>query len=60
MSFFKKKSVDADSLPKTITSAIGLELMLIPTGNFTMGGDWGAEQADETHGCFVIRDKMIW
>lgn len=47
LSFLKKKQVDADSLPKTITNSIGMELVLIPAGTFTMGGDWGAEQADE-------------
>lgn len=32
---------------ETITNSIGMELVLIPTGSFVMGGDWEAEQADE-------------
>ncbi len=33
--------------PKATTNSIGLLLILLPAGTFTMGGDWDAEQADE-------------
>ncbi len=46
-SFLKQQQVDTDGLPETITNSIGMELVLIPAGTFTMGGDWDAEQADE-------------
>jgi formylglycine-generating enzyme required for sulfatase activity len=31
----------------TLTNSIALELIRVPAGIFTMGGDWDAEQADE-------------
>jgi len=31
----------------TLTNSLGLELILLPAGTFTMGGDWDIEQADE-------------
>ena len=31
----------------TMINSIGMELVLLPAGTFTMGGDWDAEQADE-------------
>ncbi|CAB5126543.1 Phage protein [Olavius algarvensis associated proteobacterium Delta 3] len=30
-----------------LSNSIGMELVLIPAGTFTMGGDWDKEQADE-------------
>ena len=45
-----------------ITNSIGMELVLLPAGSFTMGGDWDAEQADENelpkHG--VTFDKPFY
>ena len=31
----------------TMTNSLGMEMLLLPSGAFTMGGDWDAEQADE-------------
>jgi formylglycine-generating enzyme required for sulfatase activity len=31
----------------TITNSLGMEMILLPSGGFVMGGDWDAEQADE-------------
>ena len=31
----------------TMTNSLGMEMLLLPAGTFTMGGDWDAEQADE-------------
>jgi formylglycine-generating enzyme required for sulfatase activity len=30
-----------------MTNSIGMEMILLPAGTFSMGGDWDAEQADE-------------
>lgn len=34
-------------MQETMTNTIGMALVLLPAGAFTMGGDWDAEQADE-------------
>jgi len=31
----------------TMTNSLGMEMLLLPAGTFTMGGDWDVEQADE-------------
>jgi formylglycine-generating enzyme required for sulfatase activity len=40
-------SMQESPMSDILSNSLGMEMVLLPAGSFTMGGDWEAEQADE-------------